>query len=183
METNIGARIKEKRKELGLTQEELSQKVGVTYQAVSKWENDTSYPDIVLMAEVARALNTSIDYLVTGSAGESAKKEQKRPFFGKISGMVVKDIHADVGKIMGDVQADIYGDVKGDILGNVRNIYGNVEGSVLGTIDGNVTGYIDGNLMGTVTGSVKQGVHGRIMGQIIGDGINVESKKVKKQKP
>lgn len=176
----IGTRIKNKRKDLGLTQEELSQKVGVTYQAVSKWENDTSYPDIVLMAQVARALNASIDFLVTGAAPDAAGQEQKRPFFGKISGTVVKDIHADVGKIMGDVQADIYGDVKGDILGNVRNIFGNVEGNVLGTVNGDVTGYIHGNLMGTVHGSVKLGVHGRIMGQIMGDGINVEPDKRKK---
>ncbi len=180
--SSIGSRIKDKRKELGLTQEELAQKVGVTFQAVSKWENDNSYPDIILMAEVARALSSSLDSLVTGIT-DASKEEQKRPFYGKITGTVIKDIYADVGKIMGDVQADIYGDIKGDIIGNVRNVFGNVEGNVLGTVHGDVTGYIKGNLMGTVTGSVKQGVHGRIMGQIMGDGFNVEAEKRKKQKP
>ncbi len=178
---SIGTRIKTKRKELGFTQDELAQKVGVTYQAVSKWENDTSYPDIVLMGGVARALNTTLDKLILGIDVESQDAcENKRAFYGKISGTVTKDIHADVGKITGDVQADIYGDVRGDIMGTVRNVFGNIEGNVIGTVNGDVTGYIHGNLTGTVTGSVKLGVHGRIMGQIIGAGINVPQDKKKK---
>lgn len=183
MEQTIGARIRDKRKEMGFTQEQLAEKVGVTYQAVSKWETDASYPDVVLMAGVARALNTSVDWLATGrepAAPESG--EHKRAFYGKITGTVVKDIHADIGKIIGDVKADIYGDVKGDITGTVRNIFGNVEGNVLGMVNGDVTGYIHGNLTGTVTGSVKLGVHGRILGQIIGDGINVNVDEEKKKK-
>lgn len=177
----IGTRIKNKRKELGLTQEELAQKVGVTFQAVSKWENDTSYPDVILMSDVARALDTNIDVLVTGAESKTSKEEQPRAFFGKITGTVTKDIHAEIGKIVGDVQADIYGDVKGDIVGTDRNIFGNVEGNMLGTVNGDVTGYIHGNLTGTVTGSVKMGVHGRILGQIIGNGINVEPDKKKSE--
>jgi Predicted transcriptional regulators len=173
-EITIGARIKNRRKELGLTQEELAKRIGVTFQAVSKWENDTSYPDIILIAAVARTLNMTTDEIIYGKKDEAAKKEEKRPFYGKIFGNVDKDIHADVGKIMGNVQGDIYGDVKGDIMGTVKNVFGNIEGNVFGTINGDVTGYIKGSLMGTVTGSVKQGVHGRIHGQIIGDGINVK---------
>jgi transcriptional regulator with XRE-family HTH domain len=181
MEQTIGARIKDKRKEMGFTQEQLAEKVGVTYQAVSKWETDVSYPDVVLMAEVARALGTSLDWLATGSGDNTGECEKIRAFYGKITGTVTKDIHADVGKILGDVQADIYGDVKEDITGTVRNIFGNVEGNVVGTVNGDVTGYIHGNLIGTVTGSVKLGVHGRILGQIIGDGINVDDGKKKKK--
>jgi transcriptional regulator with XRE-family HTH domain len=176
MET-IGERIREKRKEMGWTQEQLAEKVGVTYQAVSKWETDTSYPDIALMGNIARMLGTSMDWLATGRNPDSGECEQVRSFYGKINGTVLKDIHADVGKIIGTVDADIYGDVKGDIVGTVRNIFGNVEGNVLGTVKGDVTGYIKGNLTGTVTGSVKKGVHGRILGQIIGDGINADGNK------
>ena len=177
----IGARIKEKRRELGLTQDELAQKVGVTFQAVSKWENDSSYPDVVLMAQVASSLNMTTDEIITGKKEDRKEAPEVRPFYGKIFGTVNNDIHADVGKIMGDVQGDIYGDVKGDIMGTVKNVFGNIEGSVLGTINGDVTGYIKGNLMGTVTGHVKQGVHGRIHGQIIGDGINVDHNKRKRR--
>ncbi len=180
MKQTIGTRIREKRKEMGFTQEQLAEKVGVTYQAVSKWETDASYPDVTLMAEVARALDTSVDWLATGSSPAAGESEKARAFYGRVTGTVTKDIHADVGRILGDVKADIYGDVKGDIIGTVRNIFGNVEGNVVGKVEGDVTGYIHGNLTGTVTGSVKLGVHGRIFGQIIGDGINVEEVKKKK---
>lgn len=51
-----------RRKELGLTQDMLAQKLNVTSQAVSKWEN-SSYPDSQLLPQLAKALNTSIDAL------------------------------------------------------------------------------------------------------------------------
>lgn len=51
-----------RRKELGLTQEQLAQRMNVSPQAVSKWEN-TSYPDGELLPQLARTLNTSLDTL------------------------------------------------------------------------------------------------------------------------
>ena len=45
MEQKIGSRIAANRKRLKLTQEQLAEKLGVTPQAVSKWENDQSCPD------------------------------------------------------------------------------------------------------------------------------------------
>ena len=54
-ETN-GNRISKYRKEKGMTQEELAGKLGVSSQAVSKWENDASCPDISLLPELCRIL-------------------------------------------------------------------------------------------------------------------------------
>lgn len=51
-----------RRKELGLTQEQLAQKMNVSPQAVSKWEN-SSYPDSELLPELAKNLDVSLDYL------------------------------------------------------------------------------------------------------------------------
>lgn len=176
MQDLIGARIKKRRKELNMTQKQLAGKIGVTFQAVSKWENGTSLPDIGLIPSIAKALDMDVNEIISGKAKSAQnKKTENRPFYGKVTGTVTKDIHADVGQIIGDVRGDIYGDVKGNIIGSVKNVYGNIEGSVWGSVNGDVTGYIKGNLWGAVTGSVKQGVHGRIMGQIIGDGINIES--------
>lgn len=180
MEGLVGARIKNRRKELGMTQKQLADKVGVTFQAVSKWENGASFPDIELITSIAEALDMRVDEIISGNSEIKSSQDKNvkyRPFYGKVTGTVTKDIHADVGQIIGDVKGDIYGDVKGNIIGSVNNVYGNIEGSVWGTVNGDVTGYIKGNLWGAVTGSVKQGVHGRIMGQIIGDGINVETSK------
>ena len=62
----IGDRIKSKRKELGLTQVELGEKLHVTDRAVSKWEQNEGNPDISIIASLASILNVSIDYLLTG---------------------------------------------------------------------------------------------------------------------
>jgi len=60
---NIGEVIVKKRKAKSWTQEHLANAVGVSTPAVSKWETGTTYPDITLLAPIARALNTSIDEL------------------------------------------------------------------------------------------------------------------------
>ena len=70
MKDTIGSRITQKRKELGFTQEELAEKVGVSAQAVSKWENDISCPDITLLPALAKVLEISIDELLTGQNDE-----------------------------------------------------------------------------------------------------------------
>ena len=60
----IGERIKTLRKTRGLTQEELAQKLFVTFQAVSKWECGISNPDITLIAPLTKILNVSADELL-----------------------------------------------------------------------------------------------------------------------
>ena len=62
----IGSRIARRRKELGMTQEELSAKLGVSAQAVSKWENDLSSPDISMLPNLVKILDITTDELLTG---------------------------------------------------------------------------------------------------------------------
>ena len=69
MET-IGNRISKFRKAKGLTQEELAGKLGVSSQAVSKWETDTSCPDISLLPQLCRVLGITADELLTGESSE-----------------------------------------------------------------------------------------------------------------
>lgn len=59
----FGSRISALRKEKGWTQDNLAEKVGVTYQAVSKWETAQSYPDITLLPLLADVLEVSLDEL------------------------------------------------------------------------------------------------------------------------
>lgn len=59
----IGKTIRTYRKKLGLTQEEMAVRLGVTAPAVNKWEHDHSYTDITLLAPIARLLNISLDTL------------------------------------------------------------------------------------------------------------------------
>lgn len=62
----LGRRIARLRLEYGMTQERLAMKMGVTAQAVSKWENDLSAPDIMLLPELARTLGVTVDELLEG---------------------------------------------------------------------------------------------------------------------
>lgn len=64
MEWKIGANIAARRRAKGLTQEQLAGMLGVSPPAVSKWETDTSYPDITLLCPLARALGTDVDTLL-----------------------------------------------------------------------------------------------------------------------
>lgn len=57
--------IKEKRKQLGLTQENIAEYLGVSTPAVSKWENGTTYPDITLLPGLARLLKTDLNTLMS----------------------------------------------------------------------------------------------------------------------
>lgn len=61
---NIGTIIATKRKEKGVTQEELAQHLGVSKPAVSKWESGQSYPDILLLPVIAAFFDISIDDLI-----------------------------------------------------------------------------------------------------------------------
>ncbi len=73
----LGSRIAELRKKIPLTQEELAERLGVTAQAVSKWENDASCPDIMLLPQIAKILGTSIDELMGVKSRENAQKEEQ----------------------------------------------------------------------------------------------------------
>ncbi len=64
MKQNLSKNIHIYRKEKGLTQEGLAQQLGVSYQAVSKWENAQTMPDILMLPELSRVLEVSIEKLL-----------------------------------------------------------------------------------------------------------------------
>ena len=66
MDMTIGKRIAHLRKEKGLTQEELAQHMGISPQAVSKWENDQTCPDISALPKLARLFDVTVDELLEG---------------------------------------------------------------------------------------------------------------------
>lgn len=73
----IGSRIAQARKALGYTQEEFSQMLDVTAQAVSKWENDVSCPDIQHLPKIADILGMTTDELLTGKKTQAKEETQK----------------------------------------------------------------------------------------------------------
>ncbi|MWV42535.1 methyltransferase domain-containing protein [Paenibacillus sp. HJL G12] len=82
MKEILARNISRYRKESELTQEELAGKLGVSFQAISKWENIQTMPDITLLPEISRILNVSIDKLLGYSSQEKYttiyEKEYKR---------------------------------------------------------------------------------------------------------
>ena len=62
----LGQRIQQLRKAKGFSQEELADRVGVSRQAVSKWESGQTAPDLERLLTVSGQLGTTTDYLLTG---------------------------------------------------------------------------------------------------------------------
>lgn len=63
MDMTLGKKIAELRKDKGMTQDGLAELLGVSSQAVSKWENDISCPDIMLLPHLADIFQVTIDEL------------------------------------------------------------------------------------------------------------------------
>ena len=68
MDSTLGKRIADLRKSKELKQDDLAQMLNVSPQAVSKWENDQTCPDISLLPELARILGVSVDELLSGKS-------------------------------------------------------------------------------------------------------------------
>lgn len=64
----VGAQIARLRKEKGLTQNDLGDRLGVSFQAVSKWERGETLPDTAILLDLANALETSVDFILTGGS-------------------------------------------------------------------------------------------------------------------
>ena len=64
----IGERIKAARLIKGMSQEKLGEKLGVSFQAVSKWERGETLPDTAILLDLANVLGTSVDFILTGGS-------------------------------------------------------------------------------------------------------------------
>ena len=78
MDMTLGKRIMMHRKQLGLTQDKLAETLGVTAQAVSKWENDQSCPDITMLPRLAEVFHITTDELL-GVVNAAEKAEPAEP--------------------------------------------------------------------------------------------------------
>lgn len=90
----LASNIQKYRKLKGLTQESLALKLGVTFQAVSKWENGKSSPDVLLLPLIADEFSCSIDDLFSYKSQntQTAKPEYE---FKQIKGQIGDDENAE----------------------------------------------------------------------------------------
>ncbi len=101
----MGNKIAQKRKDLGLTQTEFAEKLNVTRQTVSRWEAGTVMPDIDKISDIADVLGVSCDYLLKDDMTEDSAP----------SGRAVSRLLLDaVGKVVklnffdGEADIDLY---------------------------------------------------------------------------
>ena len=85
MEMTIGKRIAALRREKGMKQDDLAQILEVSPQAVSKWENDQTCPDISLLPKLAKVLGVSVDELLSG-------KQENQPLVTMVPEQQRKDM-------------------------------------------------------------------------------------------
>lgn len=99
METTMGNRIGMLRRRKGMKQEELAEKLGVSPQAVSKWENNQTCPDIALLPKLAQLLGVSVDELLTGKTAEPTVRmlpqEQRRDMKDMMLRITVDSVKGD----------------------------------------------------------------------------------------
>ena len=84
----IGARIQEYRKKAGMNQEEFAERLGVSRQAVSKWERDKAYPDLDRLVCICELLDVQVGELIYGK-GEEPDELETNPRKGDLAHNVV----------------------------------------------------------------------------------------------
>ncbi len=77
MEKTIGKKLYDLRKQSGFTQDYVAEKLGVSAQAVSKWENDIACPDIMTLPKIAEIYGITIDELFKNEEVQSKVKYEK----------------------------------------------------------------------------------------------------------
>ncbi len=104
MNTTLGNRIAALRREKELKQDELAEKLGVSPQAVSKWENDQTCPDISILPLLAKILGVSVDELLSGKQQEAPAvrvlpENERKDIKDMMLRIVVKSTNGDVARV------------------------------------------------------------------------------------
>lgn len=104
MTINLSEKIKALRKEKGISQEKLADYLGVSFQAVSKWENDNTCPDISLLPEIARFFGITVDELL--QVEKLNEKELYSDYERRRRTVPHRKKHRSVGSMAGSLQKD-----------------------------------------------------------------------------
>lgn len=113
---SLGNNIAIKRRENGMTQEDLADRLKVSRQAVSDWERDIKKPEMQNMIDLAKLLGASINWLCADELGAPDASQEERPVEGKEpmenkpDGKVLKIAPAllEFAKRVDEITADMY---------------------------------------------------------------------------
>lgn len=132
--------IKHYRKQAGLSQEKMAEKIGVSRQAITKWENGTGTPDISNLMAIANLFQISIDELLSNEKTESKKSEYiyesrteydidgKKDFDIKLGGAYKVDLKTYNGeKIVVELFSNVYKNIQSDYKVKIDDIRHNID--------------------------------------------------------
>ena len=163
MNQSLGGRIAELRRKKNMTQEELAAELGVTAQAVSKWESDLSCPDITLLPQLARLFGVTIDELLGNQNQPETTllpEEQRKPLKDMIFRIYVNTKEGDKVRVnlpMALVQVALQMGMQ------MPQVSGSAAGEALKNID-----------IAQLVALVEQGVIGKLVEVETADGDTVE---------
>ena len=177
---DLPANIKKHRTEICLTQEGLAGKLGVTFQAVSKWETGGSYPDIQYLPELADIFECSIDELFRGRTDSS---EITLPWSddGMLRGVIFKGseildftdpendpriLEIDVKKDAKGIECGFEVIINGDLYGDCRSC-GNI--TVNDSVNGNCRADKNITVSCNINGGCISGGNIEVKGDLAGD--------------
>lgn len=143
----IGQKLSEMRRRAGLTQDTVSESLGISPQAVSKWENDISCPDITLLPQIAKIYKTTVDELLSAEPVKDValiEKEVRKDINDMVLHINISDgdDKVKVNLPLGIISTMTEGDVMGSInigsfnMGNVdfKSILALVHSGVIGKL-------------------------------------------------
>lgn len=102
---HIGATIKKLRKENNITQDALAKFLGVSYQSVSKWEREESYPDIMFLPAIASFFNVTTDLLLGVNTVD--KENRIKDYEEKYRALMIKEDYMQASELMKEAIAEI----------------------------------------------------------------------------
>ena len=105
MKLNIGQNIRTLRRAADMTQEELADKLGVTYQSVSRWENGGTYPDMELLPAIADIFSVTVDHLLEHD--KSAMEKHFNDLCARFKTAVAERNHGTVVEILRELRRDL----------------------------------------------------------------------------
>lgn len=89
----VGERIKKLRKDLSLTQQQLADKVGVTYIQIGRYETNKSNASADVLQKISSALNTTTDFLMSGGNAEQLSDKELLQQFKEVEQLPYDDKH------------------------------------------------------------------------------------------
>lgn len=166
--TNIvlATNIQKYRKKSGLTQEELAEKLGVTFQAVSKWENAKTAPDILFLPIMADLFGCYIDELFSRDIKTEVHYNHCSEFSWNDDN-IIRGIVCEGKKIL-QVTDNITEKFTFEIIGDAKNVQSECNIEVGGNVSGGCKSGGDINIEGSVSGGCMSNCNTVITGHLSG---------------